>query len=172
MLYRIRILLICLLLTSIAYGQQTDVKFKITNSKNEAVAFATLRLLASDSSIQEKVSDSSGLVVISLQQGGMYEAFVTAVGYQELKKNIIIKKENPVYPMVMSASSKSLDAVVVTSKKPLMRQEDDKTIVDPEALAAMSTNAYETIEKTPGLFIDQEMVITIIQILPVVFTSH
>ena len=46
MLYRIRILLICLLLTSIAYGQQTDVKFKITNSKNEAVAFATLRLLA------------------------------------------------------------------------------------------------------------------------------
>ena len=86
MLYRIRILLICLLLTSIAYGQQTDVKFKITNSKNEAVAFATLRLLASDSSIQEKVSDSSGLVVISLQQGGMYEAFVTAVGYQELKK--------------------------------------------------------------------------------------
>src|SRR5688572_7650004 len=157
MLYQGRILLICLLLlTSIAYGQQTDVKFKITNTKNEAVAFATLRIVSSDSSQQEKVSDSTGLVIFTLNQGGMYEAYVSAVGYQELKKNIIIKKENAVYPMVMTASSKSMDAVVITSKKPLMRQEEDKTIVDPEALAAMSTNAYETIEKTPGLFIDQD----------------
>jgi hypothetical protein len=37
-----------------------------------------------------------------------------------------------------------------------MRQEDDKTIVDPENLAASSTNAYEIMEKIPGLFVDQD----------------
>src|SRR4028118_1092556 len=37
-----------------------------------------------------------------------------------------------------------------------MRQEDDKTIVDPENLAASSTNAFEILEKTPGLFVDQD----------------
>ena len=37
-----------------------------------------------------------------------------------------------------------------------MRQEDDKTIVEPENLAASSTNGYEIIEKTPGLFVDQD----------------
>src|SRR4029078_3522570 len=46
--------------------------------------------------------------------------------------------------------------VTVTSQKPLMRQEDDKTIVDPENLAASSTSSYEVIEKTPGLFVDQD----------------
>ena len=37
-----------------------------------------------------------------------------------------------------------------------MRQEDDKTIVDPENLAASSTSGYEVLEKTPGLFVDQD----------------
>src|SRR5215218_1559615 len=37
-----------------------------------------------------------------------------------------------------------------------MRQEDDKTIIDPENLASSSINAYEILEKTPGLFVDQD----------------
>ena len=52
--------------------------------------------------------------------------------------------------------TKTLDAVVIQSAKPLMRQEDDKTIVDPENLAASSTSGYEVLEKTPGLFVDQD----------------
>jgi hypothetical protein len=46
--------------------------------------------------------------------------------------------------------------VVVKSTKALIRQEDDKSVVDPEPLAASSTNAYETVEKVPGVFIDQD----------------
>ena len=37
-----------------------------------------------------------------------------------------------------------------------MRQEDDKTIIDPENLVASSTSGYEVLEKTPGLFVDQD----------------
>jgi hypothetical protein len=51
---------------------------------------------------------------------------------------------------------KTLEAAVIISKKPLMRQEDDKTIVEPENLIAASTNGYEVLEKTPGLFVDQD----------------
>jgi iron complex outermembrane receptor protein len=50
----------------------------------------------------------------------------------------------------MLEPSGTLGAVVVTATRPVMRQEDDKTIVEPENLAASSTNAYELIEKTPG----------------------
>lgn len=49
-----------------------------------------------------------------------------------------------------------MEGVVVTARKPLMRQEDDKTIVDPENLATSSTNAYEVIEKIPGVYVDQD----------------
>lgn len=46
--------------------------------------------------------------------------------------------------------------MVVRSTKALIRQEDDKSVVDPEPLAASSTNAFETVEKVPGVFIDQD----------------
>jgi iron complex outermembrane recepter protein len=45
---------------------------------------------------------------------------------------------------------------VVTAQKPMIRQEDDMTIVDPENIVASSTSGYEVIEKTPGLFVDQD----------------
>ena len=58
--------------------------------------------------------------------------------------------------MEMKTSEKLLKTVTVTSKKPLIRQEDDKTVVDAETLAASSTNAYEVLEKTPGIVLDQD----------------
>ena len=51
-----------------------------------------------------------------------------------------------------------------------MRQEDDKTIVDPEALAATSTSGYEVIEKTPGLFVDQDGNIYISSMSPATYS--
>jgi outer membrane receptor protein involved in Fe transport len=59
-----------------------------------------------------------------------------------------------------------MEAAVITSKKPLMRQEDDKTIIDPENLVAASTSGYEVIEKTPGLFVDQDGNIYISSLTP------
>ena len=61
-----------------------------------------------------------------------------------------------VFSFTMEMSSASLKGVTVTSKAPLIKQEDDKTIVDLEPLAAASTNAYEILEKTPGIFVDQD----------------
>src|SRR5436190_10531833 len=56
----------------------------------------------------------------------------------------------------LEAASKTMQGVTVTATRPLMTQEDDKTIVDPEPIAAASTNAYEILEKTPGIFVDQD----------------
>ena len=43
--------------------------------------------------------------------------------------------------------------VTVVASRPLLRQEEDKTIVDPEVLAAAGVNAYEMMEKIPGVFV-------------------
>ena len=47
-----------------------------------------------------------------------------------------------------------------------MKQEDDKLIVDPENLVEASTSGYEVIEKTPGLFVDQDGNIYISSLTP------
>ena len=79
----------------------------------------------------------------------------SAVGYQSDNRTIKFENLNSLNIQLKETNGQLKD-VVVTSTKPLIRQEDDKSVVDPEPLAAASTNAYETMEKIPGIFIDQD----------------
>ncbi len=81
---------------------------------------------------------------------------ITSINYQPIEKGITVSGSKTVFSFSAEPLGKTFETAVVTSKKPLMRQEDDKTIVDPENLVAASTNGYEVIEKTPGLFVDQD----------------
>lgn len=119
---------------------------------------ATISVLsiADSTAKQQGYTDSSGVIHVSLQQNSLYTIRITSVGYTALEKNIATKPGSTQFRFVLQPLSKDLNAVVVTAKKPLMRQEDDKTIVDPEPLANASTNAYEILEKTPSLFVDQD----------------
>ncbi len=149
----------CLVLISSAVlAQQTRVGFKVMNSKNEGLPFATVTVLSVPDTMNkvQQLTDSSGLVYFTLFVSRPYKVFISAVEYAPVQKAITIKGDNPTYKIIVETISKSLRGVVVTSRKPIMRQEDDKTIVDPENLAASSTNAFEMLEKTPGLFVDQD----------------
>ncbi len=142
----------------IVHAQEVSVKFSVTGSKGEAIGAAIVTVVtASDTTIEQtKLADSLGRVFFILQQNSLYTVRASSVNYAPLEKNITIKGEAPTFRLMMQPQSKALNAVVITARKPLIRQEDDKTIVDPEPLAAVSTNAYEILEKTPGLFVDQD----------------
>ena len=56
----------------------------------------------------------------------------------------------------MQPNISNLQGVTIVAKRPLIKQDDDKTIVDAEVLANSSTNAYEVLEKTPGAILDQD----------------
>ncbi|MEO8415677.1 MAG: outer membrane beta-barrel protein, partial [Ginsengibacter sp.] len=150
------------LLTSFLPGrlvaQNTPVTIAITNKQNHPVVFATVKIVPVADSLHyfEKVTDSSGMVVFDLIHDNRYLVNVTSVNYASFNKGITIKNGRPIFNFVLDNTSKTLDAVVIHATKPLMRQEDDKTIVDPENLAASSTSGYEVLVKTPGLFVDQD----------------
>ncbi|HET7897072.1 MAG TPA: outer membrane beta-barrel protein, partial [Flavisolibacter sp.] len=81
---------------------------------------------------------------------------ISAVSYETLERSIQVKSGSTSFNFVLQSASQSMAGVIVTARKPLFRQEDDKTILDPEPLANTSTNAYEIMEKTPGLYVDQD----------------
>ena len=139
-------------------SSQINSTIRILNSKKVPVPFATISLMQLGDSVhkQEKVSDSSGKSIFLLQLNKQYQVTVSSVNYAPLMKGIVIKAGQTSINLTLENSSKALKGVVVTATRPVMRQEDDKTIVDPETLALSSTNAYEILEKTPGLFIDQD----------------
>lgn len=148
--------------------QETPVTFKIVNAKQEPVPFATISLFKRGDSLNalKKVADSSGKAGFRLNKGTQYRIIISSINYQSLEKGIAFNGNQTFFSFSLEPLSKILNEVVVKSQKPLMRQEDDKTIVEPENLVAASTNGYEVLEKTPGLFIDQDGNIYISSLTP------
>jgi hypothetical protein len=140
----------------IGYAQMTPLKLTVVDGKNQSIAFANISIQMIDSAISKnQVADSNGQVNVMLQPGKLYKFTTSAVGYQIDNRTIKFENLNSL-KIQLKESNGQLKEVVVTSTKPLIRQEDDKSVVDPEPLAASSTNAYETMEKIPGIFIDQD----------------
>ena len=154
--FRIIGILLIILMNKVGFAQMAPLKLTVVDNKNQAIAFANITIQMIDSAISKnQVADSNGIASILLQPGKLYMLKTSAVGYQ--MDNRTIKFENLNYLKIqLKETNGQLKEVVVTSTKPLIRQEDDKSVVDPEPLAAASTNAYETMEKIPGIFIDQD----------------
>ena len=167
-LRKILFIAICFISISQSAAQNITVTFKVTNSKKEPVTFATISVASRTDSTQiiKKVADSSGMAKFNLTKGGQYNVNITSVNYQPIDKGIILSGNQSFFSFVAERLPKNMEAVVVTSKKPLITQEDDKTIVDPQSLADASTSGYEVIEKTPGLFVDQDGNIYISSLTP------
>jgi len=142
------------LLTS---AQEIPVTLKVIGPKKEPIAFASITVINRTDSTQHntKSADSSGIAKFKLSKG-QYTVRISSVNYQSLEKGISISGNQSFFSFTAEPIGKMLSDVVVTSKKPLIRQEDDKTIVDPEPIIGTSTSGYEVIEKTPGLFVDQD----------------
>jgi len=144
------------LIQKAGFGQIAPLKLSVVDKKSQPIAFANITIQTIDSVMpQNLVADSNGIASIMLASGKLYKIKTSAVGYQI--DNRTVKFENlKSVKIELKETNGQLKEVVVTSTKPLIRQEDDKSVVDPEPLAATSTNAYETMEKIPGIFIDQD----------------
>jgi hypothetical protein len=148
----------CIGFLSTVTAQKTNVSFKVINTKNEVIPFASITILSVPDTINKfsQVTDSSGISVFQLQQHRPYKVIISSINYLQIEKALTIKTDNPTVTYTLQDDARSLGGVTVVASRPIIRQEDDKTIVDPENLAASSTNAFEIMEKTPGLFVDQD----------------
>lgn len=153
----IYVLFTCLLLVFSAEAQQPII-LKATDMKDVAIAFTTFTIIPFDdtANVSKYVADSNGTTHVQLTKQKQYIITATSINYQPQEKRLTVSGNEKIISFTLIPLSKSLKEVVVQSSKPLMHQEEDKTIVEPENLAAASTNAFEILEKTPGLFTDQD----------------
>ena len=140
------------------YGQNVNTRIKVWDNNNRPAPYATITLKSKmDTTITiGTITDSSAMAQFDLKKSGAYELKITAVGFKDYKKTIEVTDSNFNWNAILISDAAALNEVVVQASKPIMQQDDDKTIVNVESLEAASTNAYEIIEKTPGLFVDQD----------------
>jgi iron complex outermembrane recepter protein len=149
-------LLLCM---HFAYAQNKTATLKVflQTAKNDSATNASIQLFAlPDTSLVTSQVYNKGGNSFSVNTFSKYIVRISCIGFETTDKTINIADKAVSATIALKRSSNSLQNVVVVSKKPLIKQEDDKTIVDAAVLANSSTNAYEVLEKTPGAIVDQD----------------
>jgi outer membrane receptor protein involved in Fe transport len=161
---KISILSCCLLLSLSGAMAQNAGKISGTVLKNTKPADgATISLLRAKDSATVKLSASNkeGLYVFENIADGNYLLSVTAIGHRKAwSSKIELSSQAPIaqVPAIsLIPVSKDLADVTVTSKRPLVEQRIDRTIVNVDAsITNIGASALEVLEKAPGVTVDRD----------------
>jgi iron complex outermembrane receptor protein len=134
------------------------IKLSIKDGDRVPLPGATIQLyrLQDSATAYFGVTDAEGQFMAAKVIPGRYQLTVSFIGYRTAEKTVEAGPKGLTMEIVLQDESLDLSEVTVTARRPLLRQEDDKTIIDPTPLANISTNTLEILEKTPGVFVDQE----------------
>lgn len=140
-----------------------QIQGSVSDVNNKPLPSATASLLRStDSSvIKLTVSDksgnfsfenlSAGKYLISVSSTGHTTSFSKAIEVNDIKSLVSLK------PLILQPASKTLSAVVVNNKKPLIEQRAGKTLINVEASpTSIGQNVLELLEKSPGVTVDND----------------
>ena len=150
---------LCLLLCFNLANAQTNTTLQVflKSAKNDSLNNLTVQLfLLPDTSLVTTKSAHNNTSSFTVKKFSKYIVRVSGIGFENAERYVGIADKPLGITFLMKRNVKGLANVVVVARKPLIKQEDDKTIVDAEVLANSSTNAYEVLEKTPGAIVDQD----------------
>ncbi len=137
------------------FAQTAKLRMLVIDDKKDTLQNATVALYRLPDTVLVTKKTLQTETFFSIKPRTNYVLKITATGMLDKWQPVIINADTLV-KVEMRYKINNLGNVTVVSKKPLVKQEDDKTIVDAEVLANSSTNAYEILEKTPGTIVDQD----------------
>jgi hypothetical protein len=153
-----------------ASSQKTkSISGSVKNTRNEELAGAAIKLLKAPDSvlIKGETTTAAGKFQFNNLLDGNYILVISSVGHKKFTSSPITIDEShstivlPVIFLSLSGNNQ-LKEVIVTSKKPLIEQDIDKTIVNVESMISSATsNTLEVLEKTPGVTVDMNGSITL-----------
>ena len=137
------------------FGQETyQVSGQlIASDTEEAISFANAVLISEDEVVKGNSSDTSGLFTISNIPLGTYTLNISFLGYKTYTKQIEVTKTIDLGTIVLQKETESLDDVVITTKKPILKREIDRLVFNIEGTALTEDNTWEVLRRTPGVLI-------------------
>jgi iron complex outermembrane recepter protein len=141
------------------FSQNSNNVKGIAKDGNEPLPFATVALLnAKDSSlVKAGYSNDNGTFAFNGIDNGNYMLSIFAVGYEKIFTPVfeLANKDIDLGTLQIPKSTTKLDEIVVTTKKPLVEVQSDKTVFNVSSnINAAGQNALEILRKAPGVSID------------------
>lgn len=150
-------------LVSFAQHNNGKVSGTVIDGNAKTIESATITLLrAKDSSVAKmSVADRTGKFAFEGVDEGSYVVSISAIGHDKgFSETFEITSANPAVTLKtieLVPVAKSVGGVTVISKKPLIEQKIDRTIVNVEAsVTNVGNSALEVLEKSPGVSVDKD----------------
>jgi len=144
-----------------AQNKQGKITGSVKNAEGKALEAATVSLLKleNQSLVKVSITNKEGNFEFEKIQEGKFLISIAATGYNNLKSNVLEiaadKQSVDAGSFTIEQASKDLGNVEVTSKRPLIENKIDKTIVNVDASPSNTgLSALEVLEKSPGIVID------------------
>lgn len=148
--------------TGTAFSQSSGytISGRAVANSHPAEAITINLINALDSSlVKAEITDKEGKFVFINIADGRYHLVASAMGYQTLKTEAIILSgtDIEVKDLELITTSKRLNDVVVTARKPYIEMKADKMVVNVDASPTNAGNtALEVLEKAPGVTVDRD----------------
>lgn len=154
---KINLLLILLFAVFVSTNAQNSNLFlQITTADKTSPEFATLFIKTNtpDSAIvHTAVLDESGKNDCTVRTNVPIIIIISKIGYAPYRQVLLPTQPTEKLSIELKLAATQLSELVVTHKEKLVKQEDDKIIVDAEPLSKLATNAFEVIQKVPGVIV-------------------
>lgn len=155
-------LFILVSVTSFGQNKYSNVTGKITETNGKPLAQATVTLSKSKDSalVKTAITNNNGVFSMMNIKPDTYFISATSVGYKKNSSGIFSVAEGQDFTastVVLSQGATSLAEVSVIGKKPMIEVRADKTIFNVESsINATGSNAFELLQKSPGVSIDKD----------------
>ena len=161
--YQILTVLILFVASGLFAQSKGIIRGQVIDKEKGGVASASVSLLkAKDSSLVKiSVSNKDGRFEFDNIAADKYVVMASAVGHSKMYSSAIDIPESSntveLEPIALKTSSKELKEVTVVSRKPMIEQKIDRTILNVDAAVTNTgTTALEVLEKSPGVQVDKD----------------
>lgn len=144
-------------------GKAQTISGTIYNHKHEPLPLVSVALVSgtSQQTLKADLSDSSGVYTFHHVKPGQYLVIVSATGYAETKSGAIridsVNKDHTGTDFQLTAITKEMQGVTVSSRKKLVEMLADKTVMNIEnSIIATGNSAFDLLRKAPGVNIDAQ----------------
>lgn len=161
-----------MLIASLTYPAQAQNEGMLTGTildeKNEALGFVNVAVIpaGAENVVTGAIAEMNGTFRIKTPAGGSYRLRISGLGYLPTT-TAVFQVTGPDFTkdfgkIQLKPDVKTLKEVTVQAMRPTITNEADKMVVSVEGTAlASGSTAYEVLEKSPGVWIDQDGNITL-----------
>lgn len=154
-------------MSNLAAKDLSKISGKILDQNGQAVPYANVALIAINDGhlVDGAVSDENGLFLIESAKTAQVKVVISSIGFKPYESDPFELKPGTIKEMgelKVTDEATGLDEVTVSSTRPEIIIEPDKTIVNVEGtVMAEGSTALDVIGRSPGIYVDQDGIINL-----------